>query len=47
MPGPRAAPLSLLASLLLALASASDVLVGEASNFDQLVSAHEFALVKL
>ena len=37
----------LLPLLLSALASASDVLVGEASNFDQLVAAHEFALVEL
>ncbi len=44
---PLLQPLLLLLLLLLSAASASDVLVGDASNFDQLVAAHEFALVEL
>ena len=45
-------PLHLLAATVLAVvgassAYASDVLVGEAANFDNLVSAREFALVEL
>ena len=48
----KAPPLRLLIATVLALtaaslASASDVLVGEAAKFDDLVKATEFALVEL
>ena len=45
---PWPSPLVVLALVLFGSAAhASDVLVGEAANFDRLVAAHEYALVEL